>query len=50
MDLIGLPQRLVIGPKGLANGEVELKTRATGVQRTCSLDEAVSILAPALVQ
>ena len=50
MDLIGLPQRLTIGPKGLANGAVELKTRSTGEQRTCPLDEAIAILAPALVQ
>ena len=50
MDLIGLPHRLTIGPKGLANGEVELKTRATGEQRTCPLDEAINILAPVLVQ
>ena len=50
MDLIGLPQRLTVGPKGLAKGEVELKARRTGEQRTCSLDEALNILAPALVQ
>ncbi len=30
MDLIGLPWRLVVGPKGLANGQVELKQRAGG--------------------
>jgi prolyl-tRNA synthetase len=30
MDLIGLPWQIVIGPKGLANGIVELKHRATG--------------------
>src|SRR5215475_3638895 len=29
MDLIGLPWQLVIGPKGIAAGEVELKRRAT---------------------
>ncbi len=27
MDLIGIPQRLVVGEKGLANGEVEYKRR-----------------------
>ena len=50
MDLIGLPQRLTIGPKGLAKGEVELKVRATGEQRACPLDEAIAILAPSLMQ
>jgi prolyl-tRNA synthetase len=29
MDLIGLPWQVVVGPKGLANGIVELKRRAT---------------------
>jgi prolyl-tRNA synthetase len=29
MDLIGLPWQIVVGPKGLANGVVELKRRAT---------------------
>jgi len=29
MDLIGLPWQIVVGPKGLANGVVELKNRAT---------------------
>jgi prolyl-tRNA synthetase len=30
MDLIGLPWQLVVGPRGLASGAVELKRRATG--------------------
>ena len=50
MDLIGLPWRLTIGPKGVAAGEVELKNRRTGEQRACPLDEALRILAPTLVQ
>jgi prolyl-tRNA synthetase len=29
-DLIGIPLRLTVGPKGLAQGEVEVKVRATG--------------------
>ena len=29
-DLIGLPWQVVVGPKGLANGVVEVKRRATG--------------------
>jgi prolyl-tRNA synthetase len=30
MDLIGLPHQLVIGPRGLDKGVVELKERRTG--------------------
>ena len=30
MDLIGLPWQLVVGPRGLKNGVVELKCRRTG--------------------
>jgi len=30
MDLIGLPYQVVVGPRGLKTGEVEVKTRATG--------------------
>ena len=41
MDLIGLPWQLIVGPKGLERGEVEVKRRATGVRETVSLDAAV---------
>jgi prolyl-tRNA synthetase len=43
-DLIGVPWQLVIGPKGLAEGVVELKRRATGEKLTLPLDEAISRL------
>ena len=29
-DLIGYPLRVVVGPKTLAKGQIEVKTRATG--------------------
>ena len=29
-DLIGMPWQIIVGPKGLAEGKVELKRRATG--------------------
>ncbi len=45
MDLIGLPWQLVIGPKGLANGVVELKNRATGEKVELSANEALARLA-----
>jgi prolyl-tRNA synthetase len=42
MDLIGLPWQIVIGPKGLANGIVELKRRATDERIEVSPAEAVA--------
>jgi prolyl-tRNA synthetase len=38
MDLIGLPWQLVVGPRGLKDGQVELKSRASGEKREMSLD------------
>jgi prolyl-tRNA synthetase len=43
-DLIGLPWQLVVGPKGLAEGVVELKRRATGERQTLPLDAALERL------
>ncbi|WP_313105684.1 proline--tRNA ligase [Brevundimonas sp.] len=43
-DLIGVPWQLTIGPKGLADGVVELKRRATGEKQTLSLDAALELL------
>ena len=36
MDLIGLPWQVIIGPRGLAAGVVELKNRRTGEKRGTS--------------
>lgn len=48
MDLIGLPWQLVVGPRGLANGKVELKRRRTGERIEMSVEEALNrLLAPA---
>ncbi|GJE28275.1 proline--tRNA ligase [Methylobacterium organophilum] len=33
-DLIGLPWQVIVGPKGLAEGKVEIKRRATGERET----------------
>ena len=43
-DLIGLPWQLIIGPKGLADGVVELKRRATGERETLPLGAALEKL------
>lgn len=44
MDLLGLPWQLIVGPKGLKDGAVELKRRATGERQSIPLDNVLSIL------
>ncbi|MHA1549704.1 MAG: proline--tRNA ligase [Alphaproteobacteria bacterium] len=44
MDLIGLPWQIIVGPKGAAAGEVEIKRRATGERESLSLESALSKL------
>jgi len=44
MDLIGLPWQLIIGPRGLAQGLVELKNRRTGEKEELSIDSALERL------
>ena len=43
-DLIGLPWQIVIGPKGVAVGTVELKRRATGEKVELSAENALAKL------
>ena len=45
MDLIGLPWQLVVGPRGLERGVVELKRRATGEKEELSAESALTRLA-----
>jgi prolyl-tRNA synthetase len=44
MDLIGLPWQMIVGPKGLKDGVVELKRRATGERESVKLDDAIKTL------
>ena len=44
MDLIGLPWQLIVGPKGVAEGVVELKNRKTGERQSASLDAVLEQL------
>ncbi|MDQ3077410.1 MAG: proline--tRNA ligase [Pseudomonadota bacterium] len=44
MDLIGLPWQLILGPRGLAAGTVELKNRRTGEKQELSIDDAIARL------
>ncbi len=43
-DLIGVPQQIIVGPRGIANGEVEIKDRKTGERQTLSVEAAVNRL------
>ena len=42
MDLIGIPYQIVVGPRGLEKGLVEVKVRATGAKDEVSLESAVA--------
>jgi prolyl-tRNA synthetase len=42
MDLIGIPYQIVVGPRGLAAGTVEVKTRAGGTKEDLSLEAAIN--------
>ena len=45
MDLIGLPWQLIVGPRGVKVGVVELKNRASGEREELSLDAALNRIA-----
>jgi prolyl-tRNA synthetase len=44
MDLLGLPWQLIVGPRGIASGNVELKRRSTGEREDLSLESALARL------
>ena len=44
MDLIGLPWQVIVGPRGIGNGSVELKRRDTGAREEVSIESALSRL------
>jgi prolyl-tRNA synthetase len=43
-DLMGHPWQVVVGPRGAANGTVELKRRATGERTEVSVESALSAI------
>ena len=45
MDLIGLPWQLIVGPRGLKGGGVELKNRGTGETEELPVDAVLTRLA-----
>lgn len=44
MDLIGLPLQIIVGPRGLKDGLIEIKNRASGERESISIDAALSQL------
>lgn len=45
MDLIGLPWRITVGPRGLKNGVVEVTSRKTGESEELPIEQALSRIA-----
>jgi prolyl-tRNA synthetase len=43
-DLIGIPYQLIVGPRGLKDGSVEIKHRKSGERETLPLGEAIGRL------
>ena len=41
-DLLGMPWQLIVGPKGLAEGKIEIKRRATGERSSMSVGDAIA--------
>lgn len=46
MDLIGLPWQVIVGPKGLKSGVVEVKNRKSGERSEMTLEAAINKLTP----
>src|SRR6478672_3089661 len=44
MELIGLPWQVIVGPRGIAAGTVELKRRSTGEREELSIESALARL------
>ncbi|WP_208441002.1 proline--tRNA ligase [Bartonella raoultii] len=41
MDLIGLPTQIIVGPKSIAQNEVEMKDRKTGVKKSLMVEDVL---------
>ena len=42
MDLVGIPFQLIVGPKGVKAGEIEIKARKGGERRTVATDAGIA--------
>ena len=43
-DLIGLPWQVIVGPRGVAEGTVEIKNRRTGAREVKTVDELLAMV------
>jgi prolyl-tRNA synthetase len=43
-DLIGIPYQVIVGPRGLKDGQIEVKHRATGERETLAMGDVVKRL------
>jgi prolyl-tRNA synthetase len=43
-DLIGIPRQVIVGPRGAADGTVEVKRRATGEREVKKIDELLAMV------
>ena len=48
MDLIGIPYQVIVGPKGIKAGEIEIKARKGGARKSLPIDAAVAEVAAAI--
>ena len=48
-DLMGFPYQIVLGKRGLKNGTVELKDRATGEREDVAIDEVAAKVADLVI-
>jgi prolyl-tRNA synthetase len=49
-DLIGIPYRVTVGPKGLAEGKVEVTRRKTGKSRNVDVQKAAASVAESVLE
>ena len=49
-DLIGIPYRVTIGPKGIGEGKAEITRRKTGEARSVDLQKAASTAAESVLE
>ena len=49
-DLIGIPYRLTVGPKGLAEGKVEIVRRKGGARREVDVAKAAEMLVESVME
>ena len=49
-DLIGFPYHVIVGPKGLKEGKLELKSRKTGEREMLPLDGAAEAIRDRIFQ